>query len=211
MVDEVDLYLMDLESKFKKIDFSKYYLAYSGGRDSHFVFWFIKTILKDTKIKIISVNTRLEHPQISTRMYNNADKVLIPSKTLKEIKEEVGIPCFTKQQDDYISRYQRGSRAPSTLNFINGLKKTKFKMNKNASSLLLNNKLHKISSKCCYYLKKKPFKDFEKETGLKPLVCVRSSEGIMREKYKSCLNPNGMFTPIFDLTDNMLKKNRIKI
>ena len=111
MIDEVDLYLMDLESKFKKIDFSKYYLSYSGGRDSHFLCWFIKNILKDNKIKITSVNTRFEHPQISTRMYNNADKVLIPKYTFKQIKELVGIPCFTKQQDDFISRYQRGSRA----------------------------------------------------------------------------------------------------
>jgi 3'-phosphoadenosine 5'-phosphosulfate sulfotransferase (PAPS reductase)/FAD synthetase len=210
MVDEVDFYLEDLKSKFKKIDFTKYYLAYSGGRDSHFMFWFIKTILKDDKIKIISVNTRLEHPQISTRMYDNADRVLIPKKTLKEIKEEVGIPCFTKQQDDFISRYQRGSRAISTLSFINGRKNTKFTLSKFARDLLLNGKLHKVSNKCCYYLKKKPFKIFEKETGLKPIVCVRSSEGIMREKYKSCLNKNGMFTPIFDLTDDILKQIELK-
>ena len=207
---EVDFYLIDLKSKFKKIDHSKYYLAYSGGRDSHFVFWFIKNILKDDKIKIISVNTRLEHPEIVKRMNKNTDRVLIPITTLNEIKQKVGIPCFTKQQDDFISRYQRGSRAKSTLSFINGRENSKFSLNKYAKDLVLNNKLHKVSNKCCYYLKKKPFKDFEKETKLKPIICVRSSEGIMREKYKSCMNKNGTFTPIFDLTDKMLKQIEIK-
>jgi len=210
-MDDIDFYLMDLKSKFNKIDFKKYYLAFSGGRDSYFIYWFIKNILKDNNIQIISVNTRLEHVQIMKRMYKYADKVLIPSKTLTDIKKEVGIPCFTKQQDDYISRYQRGSRAPSTLSFINGRINTKFTLNKKAKNLLLNGNLHKVSNKCCYFLKKKPFKDFEKETSLKPIVCVRSTESIMRNKYKSCFTKSGMFTPIFDLTDELLKKNRRKI
>ena len=53
-MDEVDFYLKDLESKFKKIDKSQYYLSYSGGKDSHFLcvaMWLgikkIKRVLKD--------------------------------------------------------------------------------------------------------------------------------------------------------------------
>lgn len=207
MIDEVDLYLMDLKSKFKKIDFTKYYLAYSGGRDSHFLFWFIKNILKDDKIKTVSVNTRLEHPQISTRMYNNADEVLISKYKFNEIKEKYGLPCFTKQQDEFIDRYQRGSRAKSTLKFINGGDKgSKFGLSKFARNLLFSGKLHKVSNKCCFYLKKKSFKDYEKKTKLKSIQGIRKSEGIMRNKYNSCLNKNGSFTPIFDLTDDLLEQ-----
>lgn len=51
-MDEVDFYLKDLESKFKKIDKSKYYLSYSGGKDSHFLYWFIKEYLHDDEIEI---------------------------------------------------------------------------------------------------------------------------------------------------------------
>ena len=209
-MDKVDFYLLDLKSKFKKIDFNKYYLAYSGGRDSHFLFWFVKNILKDDKIKIVSVNTRLEHPQISSRMYKNADKVLIPKYTLNEIKEKVGIPWFTKQQDDYISRYQRGSRAISTITFIKGRQNTKFTLNKLARKLLLGGYLHKISPDCCKFLKKLPFKDYEKETKLKPIIAIRNSESIMRNKFKSCMNKNGSFTPLFDLTDDLLTLIEIK-
>ena len=35
-IDEVDFYLKDLESRFKYLDNKKYYLSYSGGKDSHF-------------------------------------------------------------------------------------------------------------------------------------------------------------------------------
>ena len=50
-MDNVDFYLEDLKSKFNKIDFNKYYLSYSGGKDSHFLYWFIKEYLKDDKIQ----------------------------------------------------------------------------------------------------------------------------------------------------------------
>ena len=56
-MDEEDFYLKDLESKLKKIDKSKYYLSYSGGKDSHFLYWFIKEYLHDDEIEIVSVNT----------------------------------------------------------------------------------------------------------------------------------------------------------
>lgn len=45
-MDEVDFYLEDLKSKFRKLKnvggYDKYYLSYSGGKDSHFLYWFIK-------------------------------------------------------------------------------------------------------------------------------------------------------------------------
>ena len=206
MVSDIIFYIEDLKSKFAKIDTSKYYLAYSGGRDSHFILWFIKNILKDNNIKVVSINTLMEHPEIKQRMIDHADLVLLPLRKHKDIKEEFGIPCFTKQQDDHIHRYQKGSRAKSTIDFIHGNKKTMFKMSKKPRELLLSNNLHKVSSKCCDYLKKEPFKKFEKETGLKPIVCIRSTESIMRNKFKSCFNKNGMFTPIWDLPDKLLKQ-----
>ena len=50
---ETEFYLLDLEAKFKKIDKKQYYLSYSGGRDSHFLYWFIKEWLHDEEIEIV--------------------------------------------------------------------------------------------------------------------------------------------------------------
>jgi len=209
-MNEIEFYLEDLKSKFTKIDFDKYYLAYSGGKDSHFLYWFIKEYLKDDKIEIISCNIVFEHKQIRDRMFKYANTIIYPKWKPNEIKENVGIPCFSKMQDDMIDRYQRGKRNDYLLQFINGTKNggyTMYKMSKLAKTLLLENKLHRISNKCCYYFKKLPFKEFDKTSGKKGILGVRSSEGMLRKSnYKTCFTKEMKFTPIYDLTDILLDK-----
>lgn len=207
MIDDVDFYLIDLKSKFDKIKPNTYYLSYSGGKDSHFLYWFIKEYLKRDDIKIVGINTYMEHHEILERINKNSDIVLLPKIKPFEIKEKYGIPCFSKIQDEYISRYQRGSRAKSTIDFIDGNNSTKFKLNKKAKELLLNNKLHKISNKCCQVLKKDTAHEFQKKTGLKEILGVRADEGELRKsKYKSCFTKDMKFTPIHDLSDELLDK-----
>lgn len=185
-VDIYDNYLIKLMQRFKeKIDFNKYYLSYSGGKDSHFLYWFIKEVLQDDKIKIVGINTYMEHHEIRDRIYANCDVVLVPELKPFEIKEKYGSPCFSKQQDDWIDRYQRGSRCKSLMQRINGVNKdestTMFKLNKKAKNLLLSGELHRVSPKCCTYLKKKPARDFEKTSGLKPILGIRGGRALVEK------------------------------
>lgn len=208
--DDVDMYLIRLIQRFKeKIEFDKYYLSYSGGKDSHFLYWFIKEILQDDKIKIVGINTYMEHHEILKRILKNSDIVLLPKLKPFEIKAKYGSPCFSKWQDDFIDRYQRGSRSESTMQRIEGRNKdgtpTIYKLNNKARDLLLSGELHRVSPKCCTYLKKKPAKDFEEESGLKPILGIRGGESISRKgKYQSCLNKKGTFTPLWDMTDDII-------
>ena len=101
-MDDVDFYLIDLKSKFDKIKPNTYYLSYSGGKDSHFLYWFIKEYLKRDDIKIVGINTYMEHHEIRDRILKNSDIVLLPKMKPFEIKEKYGIPCFSKEQDFYI-------------------------------------------------------------------------------------------------------------
>ena len=66
----IELYLYDLKTKFEKINPKEYYLSYSGGKDSHLLYWFIKNYLKNDEIKIVGINTYLEYPEIRQRIYN---------------------------------------------------------------------------------------------------------------------------------------------
>lgn len=94
-MDNVDFYLEDLRTKFNKIDPSKYYLSYSGGKDSHLLYWFIKEYAPEFKdIKVVSMNTYMEHPEIRQRMYDNADIVLLPDMKPFEIKEKYRYSVF---------------------------------------------------------------------------------------------------------------------
>lgn len=210
--DFYDEYLIKLAQRFEeKIDFDKYYLSYSGGKDSHFLYWFIKEVLQDSKIKIVGINTFMEHHEIRERIMRNSDIVLIPELKPFEIKSKYGSPCFSKQQDDFIDRYQKGSRSPSTMQRIMGVNKdggpTMYKISNKAKELLLSGKLHRVSPKCCTYLKKKPAHKFEKETGLKPILGIRGGESISRKtKYQACLNKKGTFTPLWDCTDDIINE-----
>ena len=219
-MSEEEFYLQDLKSKFDKIKPNTYYLSYSGGKDSHFLYWFIKEYLKRNDIKIVGINTYMEHHEILQRINKNCDIVLKPKLKPFEIKEKYGIPCFSKIQDDFIDRYQRGSRTKSLMERIyyrefkgrdGKIHTSSFSLNKKARELLLSGKLHKISPKCCKYLKKEPAREFEKETGLKAILGVRGQESNMRKaQYKSCFTKDMKFTPIHDLTDELLDKIYIK-
>jgi len=217
-MNEIEFYLEDLKSKFSKINFKEYYLSYSGGMDSHFLFWFIKEYLKDSDIEIVSVNTRMEFPEISNRMIKNADRILIPSLKPHEVIKKYGSPCFSKSQDTFIERYQKGCRSKSLMDrierkhtFINSKTKqlclSSYNLNKLASELLLNNKLPKISAKCCNKLKKEPLKLYEKLYNKKAIIGVRGGESILRgSKYKGCFTKNKKFTPLYDLPEELLKE-----
>lgn len=212
-MSEEDFYLIDLKSKFDKIKPNTYYLSYSGGKDSHFLYWFIKEYLKRDDIKIVGINTYMEHQEIRDRIMKNSDIVLLPKLKPTEIKEKYGIPCFSKEQDFYIYYYQnalRNGKSPSKTiqQKIDGTYDKGFSgISKKARDYVKSGKAHKITHLCCYYLKKKPAHDFEKETGLKPILGIRSNESMMRkQQYKSCFTKSGKFTPIHDLSDQLLDK-----
>ena len=211
-MSEEEFYLIDLKSRFDKIKPNTYYLSYSGGKDSHFLYWFIKEYLKRDDIKIVGINTYMEHHEIRDRILKNSDIVLQPKLKPFEIKEKYGSPCFSKMQDDFIDRYQRGSRCKSVMERINGYDEsgrswTKYRLNNKARKLLLSGKLHRVSPKCCKYLKKEPARQFEKETGLKAILGVRGGESVLRSsKYKTCFTKDKKFTPIHDLSDELLDK-----
>lgn len=213
MIDDVEYYLVDLKSKFDKIKPNTYYLSYSGGKDSHFLYWFIKEYLKRDDIKIVGINTYMEHHEILQRILKNSDVVLYPTLKPFEIKTKYGIPCFSKEQDFYIYYYQNSIRKGKTpsktiLEKINGTYTKGFSgISKKARNYVKSENAHKITHLCCHYLKKKPAHDFEKASGLKPILGIRSDESFLRKKiYRSCFTKDGKFTPIHDLSDELLDK-----
>lgn len=203
---QVEPFLKFLEDRFRgKIDPDKYYLSYSGGKDSHFLLWFIREWLRETRIEIVGVNTSFEIPEIRNRIMKHSDVVLHPAMNRWQIKEQFGIPCFSKLQDEYIYRYQNGSRTQNTMNAVMGKNKV-FNLNAKARDLLLSGKLHRISNKCCYYNKELPMMQYGKRSGKKPIIGVRQSESKTRKaKYETCLQKNGNFAPIFDFTDALME------
>jgi 3'-phosphoadenosine 5'-phosphosulfate sulfotransferase (PAPS reductase)/FAD synthetase len=212
--EEMEQYLLTLKERFNEIDPTKYYMSYSGGRDSHFLFWFMRIWLKDNDpdmyerfkaVDVVSINTRMEHPEILNRMMKNADIIVLPDVKPFEYKADIGIPCFTKMQDGMIRRYQKGNRSYSTMKFVHGVDTDRFKLNNRAREALLNGNLHKIGD-CCKALKKDPLYKYAAKSGRLAIIGVRQSESLLRKvNYTSHMMKTGKFTPIFDLGEPMLK------
>lgn len=204
-MDELAFYLEDLKSRFNGIDKKNYYLSYSGGKDSHFLYWFIKEYLHDNQIEVVSVNTYMEHHEILHRIMKNADVVLYPKLKPFEIKEKYGSPCFSKWQDEMIERYQNGSRSKNTMESITGENRTKFKLSKLAKEMVLSGNLHKVSNKCCKVIKKDTLKEYENRSGRKAILGVRAEESMLRKsQYTSCFTKDKKFTPLHNLNDELL-------
>ena len=154
----------------------------------------------------------MEYPEIREKIYKYSDKVLLPKLKPFEIKEKYGIPCFSKEQDFYIYYYQnairKGKKPSRTIEEkIKGTYYTGFNINKKAREYVLSGKAHKITHLCCHYLKKEPARKFEKETGLKPILGIRGNEsGLRKKQYQSCFTKDKKFTPLWDLTDELLEQ-----
>ena len=228
-MNECEFYLEDLKIKFSKIDPTKYYLAYSGGRDSHFLLWFIREYLHETRIPFVFSNTGMELPEIRERGLSYSDIVLKPAMKHTELKEKHGIPLNTKSSDQWVWEYQRRREQgisdedmPDWVKYYamrqvdaieRGRETGKFSITvvgKKTCTAMLNGTLHKVSHHCCTYLKKMPGKLYEKETGKKKIVGVMQGESWRRDKkITSCFNKKGQFSPLHDLTEEL--RNKIEI
>lgn len=222
-MNRAEFYLEDLRSKFTKIDPDRYYLAYSGGRDSHFLLWFIREYLKETRIPAVFSNTGMEIPEIRSRALANADVVLKPVMKHAEIKEKYGIPLNTKASDRWVYDYQRYKAAgtsdedmPGWIKFyamrivdaVDYGRETGMlsftAVNQKTCEAMLAGTLHKVSNLCCTYLKKEPAKKYDHESGRRPIMGIMSTESFRRKKqYTSCFTKKGKFTPLWDLTEEL--------
>jgi 3'-phosphoadenosine 5'-phosphosulfate sulfotransferase (PAPS reductase)/FAD synthetase len=212
-VDEIEFYLEDLKSKFAKIRPENYYLSYSGGRDSHFLYWFIKEYLKEDRIEIVSLNTGMELEEIRNRMMQNSDRILHPTMKPFDIKEKYGIPCVTKHQDEFVYQYRKQLEKGKITSYIEELvvnsktSKSYYRINNKLHDALFSGTLHKISHLCCKYLKKEPAKNYEKESGKLPIIGIMGEESLTRKaKITSCFNQKKYFYPIWDLTNELQKQ-----
>lgn len=232
-MNEAEFYLEDLKSKFAKINPNDYYLAYSGGRDSHFLLWFIREYLKETRIPAVFENTGMEIPEIRERALANSDIILKPALKHAEIKEKYGIPLNTKASDDWVYRYQKMRREgveekdmPPYLKYMalrditatpRGRRTGMLSMmcvNKKTSDAMRAGTLHKVSNLCCYYLKKKPghiYIERERERGYEKheILGIMGTESIRRQAMVNrtgCFTKSKAFLPIHDLTEDLRNK-----
>jgi 3'-phosphoadenosine 5'-phosphosulfate sulfotransferase (PAPS reductase)/FAD synthetase len=178
------------------------YVSFSGGKDS--------TVLADLCAKyckrygytlyLLFVNTGLEYPEIQKFVKTYAEwlrntyeievvlDIVRPEMRFDEVLKKYGYPVISKEVSKVVSMAKDGIEGRwknKCLEMLNGERTTsqgkKSMFNKRKWKFLLNADFP-VSNKCCDVMKKKPAKQYEKETGRKALIGTLAVESKLREQ-----------------------------
>lgn len=154
------------------------YVSFSGGKDSTVLKHIVESIYPD--VPCVYVNTGLEYPEVRSFALHQKNVVrLDPKMKFYDVIERYGYPVVSKEQAQFL--YEARNTQSEKLKAIrlygrpgthNGKISEKWKFLLDAP--------FEISHKCCDVMKKEPAKQYEKETGRKPIVGTMAYESRLR-------------------------------
>nr|MCK4930044.1 phosphoadenosine phosphosulfate reductase family protein [Nanoarchaeota archaeon] len=206
------------------------YVSFSGGKDSTILSHL--TLSMGLKLEHVFSNTRLEYPGCVTFSKKWCEKndvkltTVLPEFLPGDIWKKYGYPMFSKEIAELLERARLGRKLPfKHIKKIKGfVRKLGYKGKLDDIERLKNFLTYRgirISAKCCYFLKKKPMKDWQEKSGKKVAIMgVRAEESQMRRVVwvrKGCIyetKDQVVVHPIIFFTDNDIheyaKKYKIK-
>lgn len=154
------------------------YISFSGGKDSTALLHVARKVLPD--IPAVFVDTGLEFPEIRD-FVKTIDNVtwLKPKMPFTQVIEKYGYPVISKDQACCIDQYRNTKndklrrKRGGEFGFVGAISK-KWRR--------LIDAPFKISDRCCYVMKKAPFKRYEAETGNHPIVGTMAIEANIRRQ-----------------------------
>jgi len=155
------------------------YISFSGGKDSTVLKHIAEQIFPG--IKCVFADTGLEYPEIKEFIssFKNVETIK-PKMSFLEVLKKYGYPVISKEQSQYIEQYRNAKSEKTKFTRLNGNKNGVGKISEKWKYLL--NAPFKISDRCCFVMKKEPFKRYEKQTGRKPIMGVMAEESSLRQQ-----------------------------
>jgi 3'-phosphoadenosine 5'-phosphosulfate sulfotransferase (PAPS reductase)/FAD synthetase len=154
------------------------FVSFSGGKDSTVLLDIARRFV-DKNMRAVFCNTGNEYPEVVKFVRQTENVTLIrPEIHIKQIIDKYGFPLISKEQSQYI-RQAKHTNSEKLRNIrlygsINGIGKIAEKWK------FLIDAPFDVSEKCCFFLKKKPFDKFRKESGLYPIIGTMASESRLR-------------------------------
>lgn len=167
----------------------KVYVGWSGGKDSTVLKHIVDSMYSD--VPSLFANTGLEYPEIQQFVREvkagkydcfNSDVVIVrPEMRFDEVVKKYGYPAISKEISNCIYGAKKGSktrlqRLQGTLTNKDGIPSI---FNCSKWGFMLDAPFD-VGDQCCNIMKKKPSKQYEKETGRKPLLGLLATESRKR-------------------------------
>ena len=206
-----DLVLFDrlevIRNIIKSYGEDKFYISFSGGKDSTVLHYIIDEALPENKIPRVYFNTGVEYTDIlkfvrSIKKKDERIQIVNSNVHIPTMLKEKGYPFKSKDHSHKVNVYQNSGMTKTIKKYLSGDNDdgtpSQFKCPKTLRYQFSEDFDLKISDRCCFELKKKVAIKWETENNRKiAILGLRMAEGGVRETHKGCA--------VFD-SDNKLKK-----
>lgn len=184
-----------IKTTINKYGEGKFYISFSGGKDSTVLHYLVDMALPDNKIPRVFSNTGIEYEHIVKFVKEMAEQddrfiTIYPHKNIKKTLEEVGYPFKSKEHSTKLGEFQKGNKPQSVMKYANidgSNDGSRYACPKILRFQFDDDYPLRISEKCCHELKKKPFKKWSQENGKSiTMTGMRAQEGGQRE-HMNCI------------------------
>ncbi|MCI9292971.1 MAG: phosphoadenosine phosphosulfate reductase family protein [Erysipelotrichaceae bacterium] len=202
----------------------KFYISFSGGKDSTILHYLIDEALPGNNIPRVYADTGIEYNAVKAfvkelQSQDERIEIIKPSVNIKQMLGRDGYPFKSKEHSLFLSVYQNSGIGLTVNRYLNG--DCRHPCPKVLKYQFSNEFNLKISDKCCKRLKKEPFKKWSKENGKTiAMTGMMASEGGLRESIQNCIitDKDGKlkkFHPLLKVTEEWenwyIKERNIKL
>lgn len=170
----------------------KFYLSFSGGKDSTVLHYLIDEALPNNNIPRVFIDTGIEYNAIKEFVYSmqaNDERIQIikPTKNIRNVLEEYGYPFKSKEHSQIVSTYQNSGMCHTIERYLSG-DRQKFDCPKILRYQFTQDFKIKVSKKCCQKLKKEPFTKWQKANNKSIAITgIMATEGGQRSSMDNCI------------------------
>jgi 3'-phosphoadenosine 5'-phosphosulfate sulfotransferase (PAPS reductase)/FAD synthetase len=156
----------------------KVYVCYSGGKDSTVLLHLVRSVYPE--VEGICIGTEPPENVALVKATDNC-KVLFPELPMSTVIQKYGYPIISKDVSKCISRFRGTKHQKMKEYYLMGSKGKKMGVIPKKWKFLINAPF-KISDMCCDICKKKPLKNFEKQSGKYPIIGTMAADSEKRKR-----------------------------
>lgn len=203
----------------------KFYVSFSGGKDSTIVHHLIDEALPNNNIPRVYINTGIEYMDMVEyvrSLAENDDRIHIVNAgvNIRQMLDQYGYPFKSKEFAKTVYTHQNHPWSKTVQKYLNSSSR-RFQCPAKLRYIFESQMPFKISHLCCQKLKKDTVKKWTKETGKTvPILGLRMAEGGERSNRPQCVNYSAKgdiqnFKPINPCTDEWcdwyIQRRQIKL